>query len=70
MHDDEQKMLIPGTYLELADNHKTYLELLNLVCYLDDANSNGRSYGDDDRHPKGHARICQNYEEPQRRTHF
>ena len=42
MHDDEQKMLIPGTYLELADNHKTYLELLNLVCYLDDANSNGR----------------------------
>jgi hypothetical protein len=42
MHDDEQKMLIPGTYLELADNHKTYLELLNLVCYLDDANYNGR----------------------------
>lgn len=42
MHDDEQRMLIPGTYLELADNHKTYLELLNLVCYLDDANYNGR----------------------------
>lgn len=42
MHDSEQKVIIPGTYLELADNHKTYLELLNLVCYLDDANFNGR----------------------------
>lgn len=37
---DEKKMIVSGSYVEIAE-HKDYLELENLVCYYDYPNANG-----------------------------